>query len=452
MGLFPHKNIAMSLSNTIAGPKGLPLLGNIKQIKGDSFHLVLENWAKQYGPCYKINLAGKHMLVISDASLVKDVLKKRPKYYRRFKEMESVFSELGSHGVFSHDGDDWKRQRKLITPAFNTKNIARTIPLIQSKVSQLITRLLNDQSGDIHDHFRRLTIDVTTSLVFAHDMNMLGDADSKLQQHLDKIFPAIHQRLKTPFPYWRYVQLPADKKLQESLTYVQNKAHHIVETIRHQGEEAPNSILKSMVHETDEEAGQLNNEELFGNIMTLLLAGQDTTSNMLTWGSYFLAAYPEWQARLYQEVKDVDIASYAELDKLPLLTAFIRETLRLKSTAPLMFMQTKQALTLGDMSLVQGQKLVLLTRYPGMTNKDFNPELWLQSSCPHQDTHFPFGYGARACPGEGLALVELKLTLAEVIKHFEITPDCDMSKVTEHFAFTMWPTNMKLKWNQRELR
>ncbi|WP_299012896.1 cytochrome P450 [uncultured Photobacterium sp.] len=454
-------------------PKGWPLIGNFTQINNAKLHQVLEKWSLEFSDTFKFSIAGKEYVVISEPTIVKDLLRRRPKSINRTSNLEKVFKKLGIHGVLSSNGDNWKRQRKLIMPAFSKKSLASFFPLLESTTERLHQRLLNRTEPNhdiaIHDDLRRFTVDITTSLVFGHDTKLLENDGDGLQKHLEVIFPQLNSRTKMPFPYWHYFKLKKDRELDSALLEVKQYALEIVEQIHQEIQsnpqlaEEPENILQAMVAASDDDNNRLTNEELFANILTLLLAGEDTTSNLIAWMLFFLSQRPDVQNKINAEADRVrgtynDKLTIEGLDQLTYLEAVTRETLRLKSTAPMISGETVEQMILPDgTELPAGTGLFMLTRLGGMNEKvfadaeQFKPERWEEASmvtetCPHKaNNQFPFGGGPRHCPGEGLAFMEVKMVIAMICQQFKIGLPENPPIVEEEFAITMRPKNLMIK-------
>ena len=133
--------IAARSLGALPGPRGLPLLGNLHQLELDRFHLGLEAWAARYGDVFTFRLAHKRCLGLGDAELVRQVFQDRPERFRRVRAIESVARELGVHGVFSAEGEDWRRQRKLMMPAFRESNLSAVFPTLQRITERLLVML-----------------------------------------------------------------------------------------------------------------------------------------------------------------------------------------------------------------------------------------------------------------------------------------------------------------------
>jgi len=155
----------------------------------------------------------------------------------------------------------------------------------------------------------RYTVDVSAGLAFGIDMNTLQDRGDALQSHLDKVFPMFARRITAAFPLWRYFKLPSDRAFDRHLAEVHAAVKGFVQAARERMDgdprlrEQPANLLEAMIAARDEESGMLSEEELVGNVFTLLLAGEDTTANTLCWTLYLLHTHREaWRAL----VADVD--------------------------------------------------------------------------------------------------------------------------------------------------
>jgi len=466
------------LLDDLPGPEQKPILGNFTQISPESFHTDLEQWAKEYGPFYQMKLLNKQYLVIADPKIGLEIIKQRPKLFNRTERLEWLFEDLGFHGVFSSNGDKWKRQRRLIMPAFSYKTLANFVPHLNALSINLQTaidkKIAAGTEFNVHQLLQFFTIDITTSLVFGYQTNMLsGSVDTRLRDNIDRLFHALNKRGKYPFPWWRYIRTPETRRIDESREEVYQLAVSMITKAKADLAEnsalteEPETILQAMIVASDSEDNKLTDDELFANILTLLLAGEDTTSNMLAWTLYYLAKHPHLQQQVNDEVSqicngDIETLDLAALEQFEFTEAILREGLRLKGTAPLISAEpTEDTVLSNGIKLSKGTAIFILTRPGGLDEEvvecpeTFNPERWLSTPekpvCPHlQSSHIPFGAGARHCPGERLAMMEGKAVIARLCWYYVISQPELAPEVGEEFAFTMRPTNLALTLTSRK--
>jgi cytochrome P450 len=458
----------------LPGPKGLPILGNLLQLDLNKLHLILEKWADLYGEIYKFKIANKTVVAISNSDLMQNILRDRPESFRRISTIESAARELGAHGVFTAEGERWRRERYVTMQAFKTDNLRRFFP-VMVKITERLHRRWSSVADEglfieARDDWMRFTIDITTNFAFGYDINLLENESVNFQGHLERLLAGLNRRTSAPFPYWHYIKLPSDYALEKSLAIVKGTIGEFMEQTRQRMEnepklaEKPTNFLEALLLTRDEEDKSLSYEEIHGNVLTMLLAGEDMTANTFSWVFYFMTEYPEVQHKMQQEVDaDLDkpsiLSDINSVEKLAYIEAVILETLRLKSAAPLMFLETNIEIELKGVTIPKETPIMLLTRYGALQEDNFTdalhfkPERWLEfksTRCTHnRNASLPFGAGSRACPGRNLAMLEIKMAMAMVCKNFSVSRVDAGQPVQEVFSFTMMPDNLKVKFEKR---
>jgi cytochrome P450/nitrite reductase/ring-hydroxylating ferredoxin subunit len=464
-----HPAIPVVAIDQLPGPRGLPLIGNLHQIQRTAFHLSLEGWAEQYGPLYAFRFGRRPMAVVSDMDLANAVLKARPEDFRRSSQLEQV-SILGvsTRGIFMAEGERWRRQRPVIVQSLDTGHLRQFFPTLAKVTERLRRRWQADGADaggrDVQVDLMRFTVDVTASLAFGQDINTQEQQGEVIQQHLDKIFPTIQRRLLAPFPYWRYLRLPGDRDLVQSVRKIYEMIASFVATsraqlaARPQVREHPENLLQSLLVAAETDLA-FDEREIADNVLTMLLAGEDTTANSLAWTLYFLARCPEIQERARAEVDTVlgtgALESFEQTRELPYIDAVINEAMRLKPVAPLNIVEANRDLTIEQLRLRRGDPVAILPRAIALREAafdqplQFDPERWLCAEDGRRSfnpkSFMPFGSGPRLCPGRSLALLEMKVVLAMIARHFRVEAACDLDQVTERLAFTMSPHGLRLR-------
>ena len=468
----------------LPGPGGLPLIGMLHRWKGAQAHRILEGWAATYGPIYRVRLGPQPIVVISEPNAMLTVLRERPQGFRRHFAVRPVFREMGLDGLFSAEGDDWRRQRPLVMKALDPAHLKRFFPVIVTATERLHARwLASAASGtqiDVRADLTRYTVDVTCSLAFGTDVATLTrDDPDPLQQHLDRIFNGIARRLNSFWPTWRWLPSRADREIDRSLRVVGQAVQGFIDHARAEMQARP--ILKTepehLLHAllAANDAQRLSDAELHGNVMTLLLAGEDTTSNTIAWAMHLLSGHPDILKAARTEAIEA-LAGEADgpasspvlrsIDStrgLPLIEGIVLEALRLKPVAPLnMFTAVEPIELLG--TRIAPRTLVCILKRPPATDPShfakpdaFMPQRWLageadasgQGSASVESVggggrraFMPFGGGPRFCPGRYLALLEAKMVLATTLAAFDLiaTPEA----VEEQMGMTMQPDGLRM--------
>ena len=458
----------------LPGPKGVPLLGNVLQFDVKRLHLILEEWCRAYGPVYAFRLIHRQIVVISDPEQINYMLHNRPDLFRRISGIEAVSKEMGVSGVFSAEGDSWRRQRRLVMQALDTKHLRQFFPKLSEVTRRLKARwdhaAAEQRAVDVQKDLMRYTVDVTTSLAFGYDMNTLEKEGDIIQQHLERIFPMVNRRINAPVRYWHWFKLPSDRALDRALAAVrQTVGEFITHSRRRLAQDPalalhPTNFLEAMLAAQQESDAALSDDEVFGNVFTMLLAGEDTTANTLAWMMHFMCLHPQVQEKMQQEVDavlgDADVMDDIRLaDKLGYLDAVALETMRLKPVAPVLFVEPTEDVDVDGLHVPKGTTIMLPTRYNSTAEAHFadagkfKPERWLggATGSMHHRGFLPFGSGPRLCPGRSLALLEIKTAMSMVCRNFRLT-EAAPGAVGEAFVFTMMPTNLRVELRARRPR
>lgn len=464
----------------LPGPRGVPLLGNALQIKPGQLHRQLEAWALEHGPAYQVRFGRWKTLVVSDHTAVAAMMRDRPEGFRRTVRLQQIGLEMGlKPGVFGATGDEWKRQRRMVMHGFDPTHVRRYFPALQGVAQRLAGRwqraAQTGQAIDLQADLMRYTVDTIAGLAFGAEVNTLESDHDVIQQHLDKIFPALSRRLVAPFPVWRVFKSKADRQLEQSMVAVNTAVDGFVAQARARLQadptlrEQPRNLLEAMLVKADEPGSGIDDRQVAGNVMTMLLAGEDTTANTLAWMVWLLWSHPLTLALATEEVRRIcgngtAAPTLAQIEQLDYVEACAHETMRLKPVAPLMPLQAERDTVVGGVQVPAGTVVIGLMRHDAVQDAHlpqatrFQPERWLGDGGPAQAAtaikrvSMPFGAGPRICPGRYLALLEIKMAMATLLGRFDIatvtTPDGDEPR--EHLAFTMAPVGLRMRLRPRD--
>lgn len=460
----------------LPGPRPYPVVGNALQLDSRASHLQMQRWCEEYGPIYRLRIGPRRVMVIGDHALVARVLRDRPEGFRRTSALETVWTEMGMQpGLFAVNGEVWKRQRRMVMSGFDPAHVKRYFPALQQVAAALARRwqkaAQQDQTIDLQADLMRYTVDTIAGLAFGAEVNTLETEGNVLQHHLDKIFPALGRRLLSPLPIWRWWRSAADRELERGVAEVNKAVDGFIAQARARlvadpgRREHPENLLEAMLAAADEPGSGIDDKQVSGNVLTMLLAGEDTTANTISWMIHLLWRHPAALQRAQAEVRAVvaDPArpTWDEIAQLDFIEACAHETMRLKPVAPLLVVQALADTTLADVQVPKGMVVTTVMRRDSVSEEHvpraaaFEPERWLAAGVggaaalagSARRISMPFGAGPRICPGRYLALLEMKMAMATLLGRFELdsvdTPDGQIAR--ERLAFAMAPVGLTMR-------
>ncbi|MEY4763561.1 MAG: hypothetical protein RI907_234 [Pseudomonadota bacterium] len=458
----------------LPGPTPWPLVGNALQVTLDRMHQDLERWALAYGPMVVLHFGRDPVLVLSDHALIGRLLRDRPERFRRPTRMYDVIQGMGiAEGVFTAEGDKWARQRRMVMASFAPGQVKAYFPRLLQVAERLRQRWVPAaQSGrplDMQDELMRFTVDVISGLAFGIDVDTVSKGGDVIQQHLNVVMPTIWRRTQSLVPYWKFVKLPVDRAMERGVAAVNQAVAGFIADARQRLKDparrlAPQNLLEAMLVAADEPGSGMSDADVVGNVFIMLLAGEDTTATSISWMLYLLSRQPQALARLQEEVDRAlphDLADWtpADMDKLDYLEACIHESMRLRPVGPLNVVEPIEDTVIEGYRVPKLTSVLLLMRTDGMRAEHFpqpdafRPERWLPDAgrdlAPESPKRMlmPFGAGPRICPGRYLAILEIKLAVAMLLRQFKLvsvdTPDG--REVQEHMAMAMTPVGLKMR-------
>lgn len=480
VGSVPVADVAPIRFHELPGPARLPLLGNAHQIEREAFHQQLEAWAREYGRRFRFQITHRQFMAITDPDAIASVLKRRPQVFRKSPRLVQVAKDLGFHGVFSANDDAWKRQRQLVMPGLDPAHLRTYLPSIVAVTQRLRerwrARAAAGQEIELLTDLMRYTVDVTTCLAFGHDLNTIEQGDDvAIQQHLNHIFPTLFRRSLAPIDLAHWFM---DAKTRHHVNALRAAVDDFIARTRAQLaarpelREKPENLIQSLVATLDAGTG-LSDEDLSGNVLTMLLAGEDTTANTLAWLVWLLSRHPEERARARAEVDNIAggpgrvPASLDQLGAMDFVDACANEAMRLKPVAPLNFVQAGEDAEVDGVLLPKGTFVVCLMRAAGMEEERFaepqvfRPSRWLQGEGGDEGAAagrmfgakrvvMPFGAGPRVCPGRYLALAEIKMVTAMLLSCFDIAEvAAPGGEPRERLTLTMAPVGLRMTLRER---
>lgn len=396
------------------------LLGTLREFRRDG-PAFLAKLAREHGDVVNLRLWGHSAYVLSDPEIIRDVLVTHQFKFKKSRMMERVRILLGE-GLLTSEGEYHKRQRRLVQPAFHRQRISGYSAAIVECSVRARESWKPGEPFDVGKEMIRLTLAIVGRTLF-------GKA---LESEADEIGAAftevveLSEMLLLPFSeYLEKLPLPPVRRFRKARERLDRTVYSMIAERRASGHDS-GDLLSMLVLSKDEDPGAGNgmtDRQVRDEALTLLIAGHETTANVLMWAWYLLSQNPEAEARFHKEIAEVLGGRLPGLDDLPLLKYtehVFAETLRLYPAAWVIGRKVLEDFQVGPWT-VPAETWVLAS--PFVVQRDprwfpeplqFRPERWESDESHPKFAFFPFGGGARGCIGERLAWMEGVLALAAI--------------------------------------
>jgi cytochrome P450 len=425
------------------GPRGWPLVGVAPQLRRDA-PAFLETMARRYGDAVYLPAAGQRVHFFAHPDMVEEVLVKQQHKFKKSRMLERARVLLGD-GLLTSEGAHHRRQRRLMQPAFHRDRLARYAALMTERACAAREQWRPGEIVDLAVEMPRLTLDIVSRTLFSAEVESEAD---EIRQALGDVFDLFDLILLPFSEYLEKLPLPRMRRFHAARRRLDATIHRIIGDRRTGGEDAGDLLSMLLAAQEEDGSGGMSDAQVRDEVLTLFLAGHETTANALVWSWYLLSQNPEAERRLHAEL-DAALAGRApRFDDLPLLpytTAVFSEALRLYPPAWAIGRRALEEVRLGDWSVPPGQ-VVLLS--PWVTQRDarwfpapeqFHPERWLTPDPARPKfAYFPFGGGARVCIGEQFARMEGVLLLAALGQRWRFRL-AEGQLVAQHAQITLRP-------------
>ncbi|MDR3634720.1 MAG: cytochrome P450 [Isosphaeraceae bacterium] len=440
------------------GPKGSRLTGNLTEFKRDRL-AFLERCAREYGDCVSIRLGPRRAFIVNHPDLVEEVLVTRNKSFIKHFALRLTKATLGN-GLLTSEGDFWRRQRKLIQPAFHRERIAAHTATMVAFTERMLATWADGQTRDAQEDMMRLTLEIVAKCLF--DADVSGDA-AGASVAMETVLRSFTARVNTLLRLPDWVPTPTNLRLRRAIRRLDAILFRVIDE-RRRNRQDRGDLLSMLLQAQDEDDGTgMTDRQLRDETMTLFMAGHETTANTLAWAWYLLALHPEAEARLHAELDHVlgdRPPTFDDLPRLKWTDMVVTETLRYYPTVWLLGREAIEPVTIGGYDVPVGMTVFMsqwvVHRDPRWFDdpKSFRPERWadgLAKRLPRY-AYFPFGGGPRVCIGNAFAQTESVLLLATIARRYQLSLATDAA-VTPLPTMTLRPDKgVKVVLAQRATR
>jgi cytochrome P450 len=365
--------------------------------------------------------------LINQPDLIATVLKQRPDAFPKSDRIGEGLRPLLGNSVFLTNGETWKRQRRIIDPAFEGGRLRDTFPAMWDAAKAACARM-NDEEQEIEAQMSHAAADVIFRTLFSIPIEHETAAEVFTEfRTYQRTQPILNIAAFVPMPSWiprghRRKTKAAAKVIRGLITRLTTERMDAIA----QGT-APDDLATKIMTTADTQTGQtFSTDEMVDQVAIFFLAGHETSASALSWALYLLAQFPDWQDRMAAEAQVLDVCDFAVMSKLKLSRDVFREALRLYPPVPMMVRQTTRHETFRGRDVPVGSQIIIspwhLHRQSRLWDDPdgFDPGRWRTEngkSC-QREAYIPFSTGARVCPGAGFAMVEGPLVLSMLLKKF----------------------------------
>jgi cytochrome P450 len=407
------------------GPRGLPLVGCTFDALRDPYHFFLDAW-RRHGDVVFLRFGPFRYVLLNDADALYHVLVDNARSYTKSRTYKAFEPVLGS-GLLTSEGDLWRRQRRLVQPAFHRDRLAGFAEAMVACTERLVAEWAPGARVDVNAALYGLTLRIVARALFSVDLAVDAEFGRALREAIQFIDATARSLLPTP----PWVPTPRNRRFLAARAVLDR----VVETIMAEHRRRPPArpdVLSLLLAARDEETGApMAAERVRDEVMTLLLAGHETTANALTWAFVLLARHPEVEGRLLDELRAVLGGRAPGLADVPLLgytTAVLQETMRQYPPA----WKIEREACVDDVVAgyrVPAGTIVGVTTHTLHRNprywpdpERFDPERFLGERTGDRPrcAYLPFGAGPRLCIGAGFAQMEMTLVLAIIAQRYRL--------------------------------
>jgi cytochrome P450 len=414
----------------VPGPQGYPVVGALPQVMKDPLQF-LSRMVREYGDVVHLGGFGSQQFYfVSHPRDIEHVWKTHSRNYVRGSNFR-MLKPLGGNGLFLNEGEPWKSQRRLLQPAFHVPRLMGMVNTINASTAAMLERwrrgIVPGEPFDLEHEMMDLLIEVSVKTLFGTEV--AGDA-ATVHKAITTAFSILHRKVLSPVPSPWWVPFPANTRFMRAVASLDEVVYRIIEERRKSGAEG-DDVLSTLLSVRDEDGNPMPDRQIRDEVVTMLVAGHESTGTSLSWTLYLLSRYPSVMRQVEEEMEDVlggRTPEFQDVPKLKYLAMVLKEGLRLY---PPFWMLTRTPVEddvvgghrVGAGSILMFSSYVTHRRPEFWANPEaFDPERFLPEEVEKrpQFAYFPLGGGPRVCIGGRLAEMQSLLVLASVLQRYSL--------------------------------
>ncbi|MBV9712223.1 MAG: cytochrome P450 [Ktedonobacteraceae bacterium] len=412
------------------GPPWHTLVRNVLHLRRDALGFLI-GMHQRYGEVVFIPLPFNSFYVVFHPDGVRHILQEKHRNYNKDVLDYHLLSYILGKGLLTNDGESWLRQRRLIQPAFHRESLAQFVTLMSETT---LARLEGWETGgfvesgiplNLPHELSSLTLSIVSKALFGTDLSMETE-------RIQEAFTSVNHLLEEAFFAPWIMLLPTRQR--RLLHIARNTLYSVVEEViqvrRHRSEKH-DDLLALLLETRDKDGEGMTDQQIRDEVVTLMLAGHETTANVLSWTFFLLAQHLHTEEKLQEEYRRV-VQGYPEtmgdLSRLSYHRMVIEEAMRLYPPAWGLSRRALSADEIGGYFLPKGAYVQVFSyvtqRHPAFWEHpdEFDPERFSEDAMTARPrfAYFPFGGGPRLCIGNQFALCEAQLILATILARYRL--------------------------------
>lgn len=388
-----------------------------------------------------------------DAQFAEYVLQKNQRNYTKSKIQTEDLSKYIGKGLLTSEGEHWRKQRKLIQPAFHKKQLNLLLDNINDTIKTEYQKVQPNTKVDIFPILNDLAFQTVVKSLFS---NAVNQKDIHRLQHITEATQKmLVKELRQPYLVWWFTASGSLKKHLDLTEEARQILKRIVNERRVSGLRQ-NDLLDMLLDAKYDDGEPMSEEQLIDEILILFVAGHETTSNALTFTFQLLAQHPKWQDKIVEEISSIEKETK---DTMALVTSakvcqqVIEESMRLYPPAYFIDRVNIEEDSFNGMHFKTGSSLLFsifeIHRHPELWEQPdaFMPERFSEGGRQYSSQYFPFGAGPRKCIGNNFAMFEMIIAVSQLVSRYKIIPEFETIDITP--LITLKPKNAYLRFEPR---
>jgi cytochrome P450 len=423
--------VAPTGAKTPPGPKGNFFLGVMREFNDDSLSFITR--CRDYGDVVKTRFLWVYAYFLYDPQDIEAILTTNARSFRKAQSLRSpFFARLVGNGLVTSEGEFWRRQRRLAQPAFHRQRISAYGEVMVDYAQRAIKNWQPGQEIDLSKDMTRLTLELVVKTLFNADVS--DDAD-QVGAALAEVVKPFASQATLKWILDNRLPTPGRRRYFNAVSKIDRIVYRIISE-RRESKSDEGDLLSMLLQAQDEDGSQMTDAQLRDEVMTLFLAGHETTALALSWSWYLLATHPEAEAKFHAELAEVlqdRTPTVEDMRKLVYTEMIAKEAMRLYPPAYAVGREALEDVEIGGYRIPKGSQVFA---FQWATQRDprffenadeFDPERWTTERAEKllKYAYFPFGGGPRQCIGNYFAMMEVVLLLATIGQRFRfsVAPD-----------------------------